>query len=205
MPKTTLGGHPLHPQLIGIPVGLAPFSLTMDILGQVTGKRAFTDAGRYALWGALGGAVVAGASALGDYLDIQPRTATKRTANTHAILNLSIIGLLGTELALRRKDARIGPLPLALSVVSNVGLFISAWYGGDMVYTHGMRVEKVSPIADAPELALPFDSKIEDAMVGMMSIVPESGPSTALANDQADQQAAKQGQSTEQPAGAGAS
>jgi len=34
----TVAGHPLHPQLIGIPVGVLPFALVMDGAYHLTGR-----------------------------------------------------------------------------------------------------------------------------------------------------------------------
>jgi uncharacterized membrane protein len=41
MPKTTLAGHPLHPQLVGFPIGLLPFGLVMDAMYAVTNDEAY--------------------------------------------------------------------------------------------------------------------------------------------------------------------
>jgi uncharacterized membrane protein len=41
MPKTTFAGHPLHPQLVGLPIGLLPFSFVMDTAYAVTREKTY--------------------------------------------------------------------------------------------------------------------------------------------------------------------
>src|SRR5438309_1147771 len=116
MPQTTLAGHPLHPQLISAPLGLLPFSLVMDGLYAVTGKKAFADAAYYTLVGGTVGGLVAGAAGAMDYFTIPPKTKSKNVANIHGALNLGIMGLYGLNWLLRSgRERRTGVLPFLLS------------------------------------------------------------------------------------------
>ena len=45
-----------------------------------------------------------------------------------------------------------------------------------MVYGHGMRVKGVSPVADTPELKLPGDQRIANALSSLEQPVPKAGP-----------------------------
>ena len=158
MAKTTFAGHPLHPQLIVVPAGLLPFSFILDLLHQVTGKRSYADAAYYALMGGSVGAVAAASAGAADYFTIPPHTPAKQSANVHASMNLGLLAMSMANLLLRRgKEPPTGTLPVLLSAMSTVGLLISAWYGGHMVYEHGMRVKGVDPSAGAPEIRPPLD------------------------------------------------
>jgi hypothetical protein len=53
---------------------------------------------------------------------------------------------------------------------------VSGWFGGRLVYEHGMRVKGVSPVQQERELKLPSDEKIEHAMAGAEKYVSSSGP-----------------------------
>lgn len=57
-----------------------------------------------------------------------------------------------------------GPLPLLLSVIGNVGLFASAWYGGHLVYHHGMRVRGTELSGTPDEAKIPGDARLERAL-----------------------------------------
>lgn len=165
MPKATLAGHPLHPQLIVVPAGLLPFSLVMDLMAKQTGDKSYANAAYYSLVGAFAGGIAAGAAGAADYFTIPPRSHTKKVANLHATLNIGLLGLTAVNLLLRKgkKNKSEGALPLALSVAANVGALVSSWYGGQMVYDLGMRVKGVSEVAGAPEIKPPGDEQLEAA------------------------------------------
>lgn len=177
MPKTTLLGHPLHPMLIAGPAALLPFSLAMDALGRATGRAGYTDAAQYSLVGGYATALAAAAAGFGDYLAIPSGSRVKRVANVHATLNLGLIGLTTVNLLVRRGSrGPAGNLPLALSAVGVGSLFVSAWYGAQLVYKHGMRVEGVDPVEDAPEVKPPADDKVAARLENAADAMPDDGP-----------------------------
>lgn len=177
MPKATLAGHPLHPQLIVAPAGLLPFSLVMDAMNLATGEKSYADAAYYSMVGGFVGGMAAGAAGAADYFTIPPDSHTKRIANLHAVLNIGLLGLTGVNLLLRRKrKARVGTLPALLSLVGNAGVLVSSWYGGHLVYDHGLRVKGVSEVSDAPELKLPGDEKLAESFDALQEeVAPREG------------------------------
>lgn len=177
MPKSTFAGHPLHPQLISLPMGLLPFSLAMDLMHLATGRRRYAHAADLALKGGMAGALAAGAAGAADYLEIEPGSHTKRIANLHASMNVAATGLYGVNMALRsRRRVPSGRLPTLLSLVGTAAVFTSAWYGGHMVYEHGMRVRGVSEIEDAPDAAPPGDERVARGLERVEDRVPSGGP-----------------------------
>jgi uncharacterized membrane protein len=166
MPKSTFAGHPLHPQFITLPVALFPFSLAMDVLHLATRERRYREAADLAMEAAIAGAVAAGAAGAMDYAEIPRDHPAKPVARLHAGLNLGLIGLSLVNLRLRqgRRRAASRRLPTLLSAVGGAALFVSAWYGGHLVYEHGLRVKGRSPIADAPEIAPPGDDVVHEAL-----------------------------------------
>jgi uncharacterized membrane protein len=177
MPKLTLAGHPLHPQLILFPAGLLPFSFVLDLFRLGTGHADVGRAAHYTLVGGSVGAMAAAAAGLPDYLAIQPGTPAKRTANLHAALNAGLLAMNGVNLMLRRgRGGSPGALPVLLSAMGTVGLLVSAWYGGHLVYTHGLRVRGVDPTAGTPEVRPPTDERVRAALEGALTAVPEQGP-----------------------------
>lgn len=164
MPNTTLAGHPLHPQLVEFPLGLLPFSFAMDVLHALTGKQSFADTAYHTMVGGYVGGMAAGAAGALDYLSIPRETQSHEVANVHAGLNLGIMGLYSLNLLMRSRRRRgTGVLPVLLSAVGTAGLIASAWYGGELVYKLGMRVEPAQEGEKEPELKLPGDRKIEQA------------------------------------------
>jgi uncharacterized membrane protein len=164
MPVTTFAGHPLHPQLVEFPLGLLPFSFVMDVMHTITGKESYADAAYYTVVGGYLGGMAAGTAGAVDYLDIPAKSQSKKTANVHAGLNLSIMGLYSLNLLLRRgRQPPTGPLPMFLSMLGSLGLIASAWYGGKLVYELGMRVKPLMEGEKEMELKLPGDRKLEKA------------------------------------------
>jgi uncharacterized membrane protein len=176
MPKITVAGHPLHPQVIVLPAGLLPFSFALDLMHRITGKPSYVDAAYYSMLGGYAGGIVAAVAGLGDYLDIPSGSKTKQAANVHLTLNLGIMGLYSANLLLRRGRGAPGALPLALSAIGSVGLLISAWYGGHMVYEYGMRVKQASPEEDKGEARLPGDEQVTGALEAAQSMAPAGQP-----------------------------
>jgi uncharacterized membrane protein len=164
MPNTTLAGHPLHPQLVELPLSLLPFSFALDVLHAVTGKQSFADAAYYTMVGGCVGGLAAGAAGAMDYLTIPRESESHKVANVHAGLNLGTLGLYGLNLLLRSRRRRgTGVLPVIMSAVGTAGLIASAWYGSELVFKLGMRVEPAQEGEKPPEVKLPGDRKIERA------------------------------------------
>jgi uncharacterized membrane protein len=151
--------------MITMPAGLLPFSLVLDLLYLKTGRHSYADAAYYAMVGGFVGGIAAGAAGAADYFTIPPDDDAKKVANTHAVMNVSLLAMTGLNLALRSSSRRrSGPLPTLLSLVGNIGLFVSAWYGGQLVYEHGMRVKPAGPPSHEPEVKLPGDERLEAAI-----------------------------------------
>lgn len=177
MPKTTLAGHPLHPQLIALPAGLLPFSLVMDLLHLATGKASYADAARYTMTGGYLGGLAAGAAGAADYFSLPAGGHVKRTANLHAALNLSVMGLYSLNLLWRARRSSPGLGGLLMSVVGTAGLIAGAWYGGHLVYEHGVRVQRARPLPEVPEWKPPADENLAAAFTRFeQRLAPVEGP-----------------------------
>lgn len=179
MPKTTVAGHPLHPMLIVAPAALIPFGLILDAMHRATGKESYSNAAYYSLMGGLVGGLAAGTAGAMDYLAIEPQTEVKRTANVHAVLNSGALALTAANLVARRNTPDHKGGSLLLSSLAALGVLVSGWFGGRMVYEQGMRVEGlrgVSPVEYAPERKLPGDERMARAMLSVEKHVPSAGP-----------------------------
>ncbi len=177
MPKTTFLGHPLHPQLIVAPAALMPFTFVLDLLFRRTGRRSYREAAYYGLVGGVAGGTAAAAAGAMDYFTIPAGSHEKQVANVHAALNLGLMaaGVVNLVLRSRGDDAR-SPLPFALSALGAAGVLVSSWYGGHLVYEHGLRVKGKSPIESAPEIAPPLDHLAAEGAEALARLAPAGGP-----------------------------
>jgi uncharacterized membrane protein len=176
MPKSTFAGHPLHPMLIVAPAALIPFGFILDAMHRSTRKESYSNAAYFSLMGGLVGGLAAATAGVMDYLTIEPGTDVKRTANLHAILNSGALALTATNVFMRKNQPAHAGGSLALSGIAAVGVLVSGWFGGRMVYEQGMRVKGVSPVAHARDAELPGGKWTEQAMLTVEQAVPRSGP-----------------------------
>jgi uncharacterized membrane protein len=178
MYKSTVAGHPLHPMLITVPAGLLPFSFVMDLMHAATGDQSYADAAYLSMAAGLVGGLAAGAAGAVDYMSLPSGTEVKRLGNVHASLNIGMMALYGINFFLRRQeeDRRPNTLGLVMNAVGTAGLLASAWYGGHMVYEHGVRVKGVDPIEGARDLQLPGDEAIAETFERADDAVPAQGP-----------------------------
>lgn len=136
----SIAGHPIHPMLVPIPIGLWIFSLVCDLIhaGGSTSP-AWTTVALYTMGGGIVGALLAAVPGLIDLLSLPP--GPRRTALTHMAINLTVVVLYVINFWLRLgSPERPGNL-IWLSVIGIGLLVISGWLGGKMVYVHGIAVD----------------------------------------------------------------
>jgi hypothetical protein len=93
------------------------------------------------------------------------------------MLNGGALAVTAANLALRRNGYKHTGGSLALSAIAAVGVLVSGWFGGRMVYEQGMRVKGVSPVEHAREAKLlPGDERVEHALHDAQRYAPSSGP-----------------------------
>ena len=133
-------GHPIHPMIVPIPIGLFVFSYVADLAVRfnVIGD-AWPDVAFYCMGGAILGAVIAAIFGLIDLLSLDNRRA-KRIGIAHMLINLSVVGLYVANLLLRWQPDAAPGTPFLLSTIGILALLVSGWLGGHMVYIHGVAV-----------------------------------------------------------------
>lgn len=154
-----IAGHPIHPMLVTIPIGLWIFSLVADLIAlRSDAPETWALVALYALIGGIVGALAAALPGLIDLLSLKDR-AIKKTALVHMSLNLAIVALYVVNALLRWDTTAVGGLPLALSVLAIAMLAVSGWLGGKMVYLAGVGVSTEQPAAEAMPAARPEDQR----------------------------------------------
>jgi uncharacterized membrane protein len=139
-------GHPIHPMLVALPIGLWVFSLIADLVYQWgVGSFVWSSMAYYTMAGGIAGALLAAIPGLVDLVSIRDARA-KRIGIAHMIINLIVVGLYAVNLYLRSQETVNATLTVALSVVGVGLLTLSGWLGGELVYIYGVAVEEHEPI-----------------------------------------------------------
>ena len=140
-----IAGHPIHPMLVTIPIGLWIFSLVADLVALRSGSpQSWALVAYYSMVGGIVGALVAALPGLIDLLSLQDRSI-KKTALIHMSINLTIVALYVVNAWLRRRASVPGDVTLTLSVLAIAMLLVSGWLGGKMVYLSGVGVSAEPP------------------------------------------------------------
>jgi uncharacterized membrane protein len=158
-------GHPLHPALVHIPVGMWPAALIFDILSRLDfGGNVMVRLSFYAIAFGLVVTALAIPSGLADWSGIKKEKPAWKIGLIHMALSLAVTALYAVNLGVRldtfRDAARVEDLPFVLSIIGTVLLLVSAYLGGFMVYQHGVSIvrlskEKWRKIAESGGAALP--------------------------------------------------
>ena len=134
----TIKGHPLHPLLVTIPVGLFVATLVSDIVFVIDGSDGWAEASRWLLGGGLAGALLAALAGFADFAG-NSRIRELRDAWLHMFANLTVVLVEGVNLILRLPDPEVaGSFGIVLSAAAAVILLFSGWKGGELVFRHGV-------------------------------------------------------------------
>ena len=140
-----VAGHPIHPMLVTLPIGLWVFSFVCDLL-FIFGSRAteWNIVALYTMGGGIVGALIAAVPGLIDLLSLpeEPR----KTALVHMAINLSIVAIYIVNFWLRLGTPEATVL-VWLSALTVAMLLVSGWLGGKMVYLSGVAVS----VGEQPE------------------------------------------------------
>ena len=131
--------HPIHPMLVGIPIGLWVFAMVADLVHLFGGSPVWKVVALYAIGGGIVAALVAAVPGFIDFTSISDRRV-RRVALTHMMVNLVVVGLFALSFWLRLVSP-LGGVPVAVSGVGVVLLGLGGWLGGELVFVHGMGVD----------------------------------------------------------------
>lgn len=136
--SATIKGHPLHPMLVPLPIGLLAGSLVTDIVFAITGQPFWA---LMSFWLIAGGLVTGLIAALPGLIDFggNGRIRELSAAWGHMIGNLAAMAVVGFNLWWRVANGPVDglwPLGLVLSLLTAAMLGLTGWLGGEMVYRH---------------------------------------------------------------------
>ncbi|MBW4647814.1 MAG: DUF2231 domain-containing protein [Kastovskya adunca ATA6-11-RM4] len=143
VPSTVaIAGHPLHPAIVTMPIGLLVAATASDVGYWLTGDVFWARAAIWLIGAGLVTGLVAALTGLLDFMRIG--RVRKHTAGwAHMYLNVGALVLSAINLGLR-----LGGDPaenilftgLILSVIVSALLGLSGWYGGELIYRHKVAV-----------------------------------------------------------------
>lgn len=142
--KASIRSHPIHPMLVAFPIGLWITSFIFDLIGAASHEQQYFAAGFYMVVAGCIGAVLAALPGLIDFLFVIPPHSSARTRGLlHGGLNTLILLLFISEAAYRRGPSNPADwLSLVLSLAGVIGLAVSGWLGGTLVYRNQIGVDR---------------------------------------------------------------
>ena len=136
-------GHPSHPMFVHFPTALFPTSLLFDLLSWGITQPELVKAAFYNIAVGLGGALLAVLTGFVDYFGMVSGSKKHRVTTWHMLANLPLVLLFAISLGLRSQELDATRTPLYILVLSLIGLpllLVGNYFGGELVYRMGMRV-----------------------------------------------------------------
>ena len=154
--KIAMAGHPLHPMLVPIPIGLLVGSVVADLAYLFQDRDPmWYDIAFWTLIFGIIGALVAALAGFGDFWLVARKTDARNLATAHMVMNLGAVLLFFISMLLRLNDgAREGGkfgAAFALSLVALAVLSVSGWIGGELSYRKHLGVVPDDAAAEAGE------------------------------------------------------
>lgn len=141
--KAAIAGHPLHPMLIVVPLGLLPAAFLADLVFHATQDAFWARAAFWLTLGGIAGGLVAGVAGFLDWKELPAGSRPRQIGAAHAIANLLLLAAFGVSLALRFGNPAAAPL--TATVFAGVGLLLGGlggWLGGELVFRHRVGVHE---------------------------------------------------------------
>ncbi len=141
--KAKAFGHPIHPMLITLPVGLFVMAIVSDILYLITRSSIFPVVSFVDIAAGVIGGLLAAIFGFRDWLAIPNGTRAKSIATTHGIGNVIVVVLFAISWLIRNGSDTVFPSAVAM-IFSFVGIIVAcgtAWLGGELVDRLGVGVD----------------------------------------------------------------
>jgi uncharacterized membrane protein len=139
--SANLMGHPLHPILVTLPIGLFSAVLLCDVIFWYNAEAGLATA---ALWLLGAGLIAAAAAAVAGLVDFtgDRRIRDISDAWQHAIGNVIMVLVQAFSFYYRYRygTSAVVPVGLTLSVIAMAILLFTGWKGGELVFRHRVAV-----------------------------------------------------------------
>lgn len=133
-------GHPLHAQTVHFPIVLVFATLGVDVFYWYSADEFWLRAGLWTSGSAFFSGLAAGLFGTAELLLVKG-IRIRITAWTHAVAAVTLIAIAGTNWGVRLIDIeQTLPHGLMLSILAAIFTGLAGWYGGNLVYEHGVGV-----------------------------------------------------------------
>lgn len=149
--RVKLLGHPIHPMLVVLPLGLLSVGVAFDVVYLVTGDPLFAEVAFWNITVGIVGGLLAALFGLVDWLAIPTGTRARSVGLWHGLGNLVLVLVFIVSWLLRLGNHAYAPdiLPFVLGLLG-VGLALAtAWLGGELVFRLRVGVDDGAQL-DAP-------------------------------------------------------
>jgi uncharacterized membrane protein len=150
-----LFGHPIHPMLIVVPLGLFIGAVIFDAIYLWRGISTLASVGFWNIAAGVAGGLLAAVFGLIDWLAIPAGTRAKRIGLWHACSNVLAILVFAAVLWMRN-GAQTRATTLGLFTIEVIALLIGAvggWLGGELVDRLGVGVDRNANLNASSSLA----------------------------------------------------
>ena len=141
--RTKVLGHPVHPMLIVLPLGLFVGAVVFDGIYLWRGSSTMAAVGYWNIYGGVVGGLLAAAFGLMDWLAIPAGTRAKRIGIFHALSNTIAILLFLFVCWTRYGTGQLAPTTglFAIEVIALAFGATGGWLGGELVDRLGVGVD----------------------------------------------------------------
>jgi uncharacterized membrane protein len=142
--KARVLGHPVHPMLVVIPLGLFIAAAVLDALYYFRGDTLFATISYYNIAGGILGGLVAAVFGLVDWSAIPSGTRAKRIGLFHGSINVIMVMLFSAVWIARTALPDYAPTTFILGIeaVAITMAMIAGWLGGELVDRLGVGVDE---------------------------------------------------------------
>lgn len=135
-----VAGHPLHAMSVHFPIVLVIATLGCDLFYWFSADEFFRRAGTWTAGGAFLAGVAAGMIGTAELILVKG-IRVRAGSWAHAVAAMTLLAIAGANWGLRLVDPyAVLPLGLFLSVIGSGVTGLAGWYGGKLVFDHGIGI-----------------------------------------------------------------
>jgi nitrite reductase/ring-hydroxylating ferredoxin subunit/uncharacterized membrane protein len=136
-----INGHPVHPMLIPFPFAYLVGAACLDAWSRASNRREWAQTAKHMRALGIGSALLAAVPGIIDYFTaVPPNSSAKDRATSHALFNLSALGLFAAAAA-GSNGSRPPAWTLAAEAAGAALLSVGGWLGGTLVYRNQIAVD----------------------------------------------------------------
>ena len=164
--RAKLLGHPIHPMLIVLPLGLFIAAVVFDAIYLWQGSSSFAAVGYWNIAGGIIGGLLAAVFGLIDWIAIPAGTRAKRIGLLHGASNVLVVATFALAWWMRYNSLGNAPTTtvFAIELAALVLGAVAGWLGGELVDRLGVGVDNGAHL-NAPSSLSGLPARQSDAIL----------------------------------------